>query len=114
MTITSSKKKLGFLGVSLLLSSILTFAVPPSVPAGVVRGRLVRNGYPAPHIGVSLYNQYIGSSSVAYTDREGMYYLYNVPPGEYFLQIWISNQPLVYKIVVYNQPYTDIPPIGVP
>lgn len=114
MTITPRKKRLGFLGVSLLLSSIFTFAVTASAPAGVVRGRLVRNGYPAPHVGVSLYNQNMGRSSVAYTDREGMYYLYNVPPGHYYLEVWVSNQPLVYQIVVYNQSYTDIPPIGVP
>jgi hypothetical protein len=43
-----------------------------------------------------------------------MYYLQNVPPGTYNLEIWVSTDPrvspVVYVIEVVD-PYTDVPPI---
>jgi hypothetical protein len=46
-----------------------------------------------------------------------MYYLYNVPPGGYYLEIWTSRDasvpPTVYPVQV-GEPYTDIPVIVVP
>jgi hypothetical protein len=45
-----------------------------------------------------------------------MYYLHNISPGTYNLEIWISQRPgarpLVYKINV-REPLTDIPAIRV-
>ena len=54
-------------------------------------------------------------SHPASTGQDGMYYLYNVPAGAYYLEIWINgmnNRPLYYQIKVF-EPYTDIPPIVV-
>jgi hypothetical protein len=84
--------------------------------AATVRGRLVHpNGYPAADIAVTVSNPQIGRSSPAQTGADGMYYIFNIPPGSYFLEIWIhpGGAPIVYQIQVY-EPYTDIPQIGVP
>jgi hypothetical protein len=44
-----------------------------------------------------------------------LYYLYNVPPGQYVLEILVSkSQPLKYNIEAKEQKYTDIAPILVP
>lgn len=87
--------------------------------AATVRGQLYRlvynTRYPAPYIAVTLVNPTMGRSSPAYTDTNGMYYLFNVPPGSYTLEIWWSRDPsqppLRYNIIVNNNPYTDIAPI---
>ena len=43
-----------------------------------------------------------------------MYYLYNIPPGVYTLEVWVPNSPMSYQIQVDGQAYTDIAPIRVP
>lgn len=84
--------------------------------AATVRGRLVHaNGYPGAGMAVTVFNQQMGRSSPAYAGPDGMYYIYNVPAGYYYLEVWIyaGGAPVVYQISV-GEPYTDIPPIGVP
>ena len=89
--------------------------------ASVVRGRFVRVGpygyYPAAGVAVTVYalSSQIGRSAVSYSGADGMYYIPNVPGGQYKLEVWATNPPLVYDIVVYDQQaYTDIAPIVVP
>ena len=45
------------------------------------------------------------------TDANGMYYL-NIPPGVYWLEVWVTNPPRIYQIQVV-EPNTDIPPIAI-
>lgn len=104
-----------------LLLAITLFFVTASAYAGTVRGRLDRQGpygiYPTPYVPVTLYSPFYGRTSPAYTGTDGMYYIYNVPPGDYTLEIWIqgfSYQPITYGIRVFDQPYVDIRPILVP
>jgi len=50
------------------------------------------------------------------TGPDGMYYVYAVPPGQYQLLFFVSpNSPpsASYQIVVFPQPWTDIPPLRV-
>jgi hypothetical protein len=89
--------------------------------ASIVRGRLVRNGpygqYPAAGVGVSVValSSPLGRSAMSYSGADGMYYIPNVPGGQYKLEIWVSNPPWAYDIAVYDQQaYTDIAPIVVP
>jgi hypothetical protein len=87
--------------------------------AATVRGRLVHagNGHPAAGIAVTVYNQKLGRSSPAHTGPDGMYYLYNVLAGSYYLEVWVDPRPgakpVVYPIQI-GEPYTDIPQIVVP
>ena len=84
--------------------------------AATVRGRLIhQNGYPATSIAVTVVNSQGVRCSPAYTGADGMYYLFNIPPGPYYLEVWIypGGAPAVYQIQVI-EPYTDIAQIAVP
>jgi hypothetical protein len=97
---------------------VLFIVLAESADAATLRGRLYRvyqNGVQAfaGGVPVTLYNQSMGRTSVAYSGPDGMYYLYNIPPGYYTLEVWISNPPIVFQVEV-REPYTDIPPVRVP
>jgi len=116
----SIKKNITNIKFSLLLFSVVTLlAVATSVSAQTVRGRLNRQGpaglSPAPYVKVTLYAPNIGRSSPIYTGIDGMYYFYNVPPGDYILEIWgYGDRPITYSIRVPNELYIDISPIVIP
>lgn len=103
------------IGVTLsLLFLIATLPVPTR--AALLRGQLIRiypNGArgPVPGITVTVFRSDIGRSSPSITDGNGMYYL-QVPPGQYWLEVWVSNPPRAYQITVF-EPNTDIPPIAI-
>jgi len=86
-----------------------------SAHAATVRGQLLHsNGYPAAGYAVTVSSAQTGRSSPARVGADGMYYILNVPPGAYYLEIWVNPQsPMVYQIYV-NEPYTDIPRIVIP
>jgi hypothetical protein len=85
----------------------------------IVRGKLYRVGsggteIPAAGIGVSLNNPQRGASATAYSGSDGLYYIYNVPPGRYVLEVRISKSEILkYDIEAKDQKYTDIGPIRV-
>lgn len=84
--------------------------------AATIRGRLIHsNGYPAGGIAVTVYNANTGRSSPAYTGGDGMYYIYNVPAGPYYLEVWVypGSPPVVYQVQI-GEPYTDLPQVMVP
>lgn len=85
--------------------------------AEAVRGRLDGMGpyglYPVTGIAVTVSSSR-GRSAPSYTDYQGMYYIYRLAPGPHTLEIWVSNQPMLFPITVYpRQPMTDIAPIRV-
>lgn len=98
-----------------LLLALVMFA--SAVDAQTVRGRIDRSTsygvYPAIQVPVTLFSMQRGRSAPAYTSREGFYYLYNVPPGQYVLEIWAYNRPVTIPVSVYNQPFNDIPPVTI-
>jgi hypothetical protein len=93
-------------------------ALPANAEGSIVRGRLFRviNGgsFRAPGIALTVFSPQMGRSSPAYSGPDGMYYLYNIPPGVYTLEVWVPNSPMSYQIQVDGQAYTDIAPIRVP
>ena len=98
---------------------ILTIFISSVCYAGTVRGTLFgvdhygRN-YPAQRIPVTVLSSNIGRSGAAYTDYQGRYYINNVPPGNYILEIWVNpNNPRTINISVFNQPYTNVKPYKV-
>jgi len=101
-----------------ILLFVFGMSVAVNASAGAVRGQLLRvapNGgrYPAAGVAVTVFRGDLGRSGAAYTGYDGMYYLYNIPPGNYTLEIWTGAQmpSATYNIIVYNQPMTDIAPI---
>lgn len=121
MRTESLKRRVRALGSKLLLLSLVVFVTTACAYAGTVRGRLERRdghgrSYVAAHVPVTISNQQAGRSAVSYSGRDGMYYINNVPPGTYVLEIWASpgREPIRYTIQVHDQDVTDIAPIVVP
>jgi hypothetical protein len=114
-----------------LLFTVLLLVIVPIDATGQVGGAQTVRGQvlwgpnqPAVGVPVNLFRQDLGPSGFSYTDQAGMYYLYNIPPGDYTLQIWahpgqIWAHPgapaMTYSIVVLGthpqRPFTDISPI---
>jgi hypothetical protein len=70
---------------------------------------------PAPHIQVNLVDPVQKRSSSTFTGFDGMYYFFNVPPGQYTLEIRTSKDKLLgFKITVRDRPSTRIAPILIP
>jgi hypothetical protein len=100
--------------LSVLFLSLLITTADAQQPLVNVRGQVLRNGFPALGIQLTLYSQAIGRSALTYSGGDGMYYFYNVPQGQYTVEVWSFNQPQpIYSIQVFS-PYTDIPRISVP
>ena len=106
---------------ALALVAALSCAGVAVSAASTVRGRIVRKGasgqYPAVGVTVSVNsnNAKVGRSAFVYTGSDGMYYLSNVPAGDYQLEIWVTRQkPMTYNIRVRDQAFTDIAPIVIP
>jgi hypothetical protein len=99
-----------------LKKRVLTFAVSLlmiSTPAmaQTVRGRIQRFGpygpFPLAGIVVSL----DGSMAYASSGIDGMYYIYNVPPGFHTLTVFGPFGAMSFSILVQTEP-TDIAPIS--
>ena len=99
--------------------AMLCMLAPQVVGAtSTVRGKLIRIGpqgtYPAGGIRVTVNSQYRGRSNPAYSGPDGMFYLYNIPPGQYVLEVWATSPALFFTIQVREQPFSDVAPIRVP
>ncbi len=91
----------------------VVLALSNRVDAATVRGRLLRRGKPAPLLTVTLLGQ-LGRSSPTTSASDGMFYLLNVPPGCYTLEVWADRkeQPAVsFANHCVKDPLTDIPPV---
>lgn len=93
----------------ILFSSTIVYALT------TVRGRVNRGVYPAAYVQVTLWSQRIGRSAPTYTGQDGMYYLYNIPPGLYTVELWCYKTPRTYtKIrIPPNLRNYDIPPLQI-
>jgi len=100
--------------VALILAALVT--VHALAAASTVRGQIYRmvNGkrVGANGIAVRLNHPQRGPSSLVYTNNDGMYFLYNIPPGQYTLEVTITQKNVKkFQITVENKAYTDIAPI---
>lgn len=102
----------------ILLLWLVTFLFVPFLSfATNVRGQVVGTNpfssspYPLPGMSVDLYSSGPTGWQMIYrfiTGTDGMYYLQNILPGNYVIQI---NGRMNYPLAVINQPYQDVPPI---
>ena len=97
----------------------ILISLAQSASAATVRGRLYytvpnRSRVPAPGVAVTISFPNGTRSAPAHSDGYGMYYIYNIPPGKYRLEVWTApgHPPLVFTIQV-REPYTDVSPIVV-
>ncbi len=111
-----------FAGISLILLWPGSLVHAQQITTTTVRGQLLWNGwnqigapqsYPAPGVQVTLFNQAVGRSWPAVTGNDGMYYFYNIPLGDYSLEVWISNPPIAFPFRISGFPYHDLPRIPI-
>jgi len=114
--------------IVLFLVLICSALVPLSLTASTiaefrestVRGKIDRQTksgvVPASYIRVTMYREDTKEKmSEAYTGNDGIYYIRNVTPGTYILQVWLSTDKLYksYRITVEATEYTDIQTISI-
>lgn len=108
----------GFVLASLVfLSPAGMVAQSTAVPqSATVRGLLEHNpekgkkAAPAARIAVAVVDG-AGHSFGATSEQNGMYYIGNVPPGNYVLKVWANRKnPLTFPITV-KPPLTDVAPV---
>jgi hypothetical protein len=93
----------------------LWLASPCNAQSTTIRGQLLHAGQsPAAGVQVTLLSQSFGRSLPALTGNDGMYYFYNIPLGNYYLEVWTSNPPQAYPVQIWSYPYHDIPRLTVP
>jgi hypothetical protein len=82
--------------------------------AASVRGQVLRqNGQPAEGITITISDHKSYRSPPARAGNDGMYYLFNIPAGQYYLEVWVNPQtPTVYQVTV-SEPNTDMPRVTV-
>lgn len=105
----------------IFVAGLVGMALTQSAVAATVRGRLERrqpNGAVAPAAGitVTVFSQAAGRSRQVQTGPDGMYYIYNVRPGDNTLEIWTSRDPHAppsARPIRVNEPTTDLAPIVV-
>ena len=83
-----------------------------------MRGRLqrIQGSQPVPAGGIAVTLRNSNGSSLAVTsDANGMYYLSNVQPGHYTLQVWSrpGAPPLLLEVQV-AEPRLDVNPLNLP
>ena len=111
-------------GWSMAFLVMLTALAPPLNAQVAVRGRIERRTsdgtYPAVGVVVLLRAKSGASSDPIYTNQGGMYYVGRVPPGDYVLEVRLSEQsdPIVTRQVRIPAPthgatVFDIPPISI-
>lgn len=102
-----------FAVVAVLLVVILTIQ---EALAQTVRGMVMhQTPYgPTPAASVPVELTQAGHRSTIYTDRQGLYYFYNVPPGSCSITIKGTNPPLKVQINVTPSPYTNVPTMTIP
>jgi len=102
----------------LLLITLFILLANLNANAQTVRGQLLRKTpsgqyFPASYIAVNLLSQQRGKSAIAYSSPDGIFILYNVPPGQYILQISSPNNKKSFPVSVdKNKPITVLPPIN--
>ena len=82
--------------------------------AATVAGKLLhRDNTPAAGISVTLANNR-GRSAPVRSGSNGSYILYNIPAGEYYLEVWVDSRKPQTDRVTINEPSTTLRTEAVP
>jgi hypothetical protein len=98
----------------MLLCCAALAAASTAARAASVRGQVLRqNGQPLAGVTVTISDHKSYRSVPAHSGNDGMYYLFNIPAGQYFLEVWTNPKtPTVYQVTV-SEPNTDMPRVTV-
>ncbi len=82
--------------------------------AATVRGKVrYSNGRACAGAAVTVVNAAQRSSTEAYSNEQGMFYLHNVPPGRYTLKVKTNRATKSVPITVAGADYSDAPAVTV-
>lgn len=82
--------------------------------AATVRGKVTyANGAVCSGAEVKVVDRSQRSSTEAYSDEQGMFYLHNVPPGRYTLRVKTNRKTKTVPITVAASEYCDAPAVTV-
>lgn len=92
--------------------AVVLFLAATSV-AATVRGQLVHanDNSPAAYVAIRLNSNTKGASQFAHSGSDGRFYLENVPPGDYTLEVWRGGQVIWRSPITVQEPTTDAPTI---
>lgn len=99
-----------------LASAALVLLLSAGAHAATVHGKLVfaANNTPAPYVAVRLNTPSRGPSEFAYSGADGSYYLKNIPPGSYQLEVWRGGKIAATTAVTVQEPATELAATRVP
>ena len=96
-----------------ILAALLVL-LASAAQAATVRGKVTyADGKPCAGAAVTVINGSNQSSTEAYSDSQGMYYLPDVPPGRYTLNVKTSRGTKSVPITVAAAEYSDAPAVTV-
>jgi hypothetical protein len=94
---------------------VLVLTLAAVAKAATVRGQILdANNSPAPYIAVRVSSGSRGPSEFAYSGNDGRYYLPNVPPGNYNLEVWRGGRVVATVAISVQDPVADVAPVRVP
>ena len=96
--------------------ALLFFVATSALASTTVRGRVYAGDGRTPYPGVAVTILTSGDNGpTVYTDRDGMFYVPQVAPGTYHLQVTTPRTPKKrFPIVAAPKEYTDLAPVVVP
>jgi hypothetical protein len=103
------------IAIRIFLSCAALWVASTAAHAASIRGQLLhQNGQPAASVTVTISDHKNYRSAPAHAGSDGMYYIYNIPAGQYYLEVWVNpNTPQTYQVTV-AEPSTDMPRVTVP
>lgn len=94
---------------------VLAFFAAVAASGATVQGQLVyASGRPSAYVAVRLNSSSRGPSEFAYSGGDGRFYLKNVPPGDYTLEVWRGRKVVTSLPVRVQEPTATLPLIRLP
>src|SRR5438067_4703039 len=91
-----------------LMFSMATALFVTAAHAATIRGKVTyANGAPCTGASAKAADTANRETTTAYTDRDGMYYIHDVPPGRYTVFVTKGRTTQRVAVVVTNAPYAE-------
>ena len=95
-----------------ILFTLFLLVVATAANGATVRGRITYGDGNRPHAGVSVtLTSAAATTPTVLTDNDGMFYVQNVPAGQYTMKVATSKTTATYNVTVTNAAYSDVPPV---
>lgn len=94
-----------------VLITLFLATIAAAQAATTVRGRVLAvDGTPYPSASVTL-ERPAGAVKRVFSDRDGMFYISGIAPGDYTLRVKTSRSEKAFPVTARAQAYSDIAPV---